>query len=211
MAFFETEFPTAIAFDAVGGPAFNTTVNTGFSGYEQRNQNWAAALGKWKIELAYKPQSYFDSVYAFWLNVGGRADAFRFKDHKDFSAAAQACAEVSAGVYQLQKTYTVGARNYVRTIKKPVTSAVKKFDGSSCADTVTVYDGGVAATGWTLDETKGLITGLAAGHTITADFEFHFPVRFDVDDLQAQIEPSDVPGGSALITWPNVQLVEVRL
>lgn len=210
MPFFETEFPTAIAFHAVGGPSFSTTVNIGFSGHEQRNRNWAFALSKWKLELAYKPQSYFEEVYNFWLAVGGRADAFRFKDAKDYSATGQACAEVSAGVYQLQKIYTAGARTYTRTIVKPITSAVKKFDGSSCEDTVTIYDGGSPAVGAVLDETTGLITGLAAGHTITADFEFHFPARFDIDDCQAEVEPSDVPGGGMLVTWPNVEIVETR-
>jgi uncharacterized protein (TIGR02217 family) len=210
MSFFETEFPTKIAFQAQGGPTFSTTVNIGFSGHEQRNRNWAFALGQWKIDLAYKDLAYFQAVYNFWLAVGGRADAFRFKDAKDYSGVAQMCDEVSPGVYQLQKTYTAGSRSYVRKIVKPITSAVKKFDETSCADTVTIYDGGSPAVGATLDETTGLITGLAAGHTITADFEFHFPARFDMDNCQAVVEPSDVAGGKMLVSWPGVQIIETR-
>jgi uncharacterized protein (TIGR02217 family) len=211
--FFECEFPTAIAFQAQGGPGFSTTVNTGFSGYEQRNRNWALALGKWQIALDHKPQAYFQNVYDFWLAVGGKADSFRFLDPKDFQAFAQPCAEISSTTYQLQRTYTVGARSYVKPIKKPITSSVQKFNGSYCADTVVIYIGGAKQTsGWTLDSTTGIVTFASGpGGAVTADFEFHYPVRFDTDECQAVVEESDVAGGNALITWANVQLVEVRL
>ena len=215
MPFFETEFPTAVAYSAQGGPGFSTSVNVGFSGYEQRNRNWALALGKWKVDLYQKPQTYFEAVYAFWLCVGGRADAFRFKDHKDFNATAQAALDLGTAYheFQLQKTYTIGGRTYVRTIKKPITSAVDKFDGSACADTVHVYVGGseLGVGDFSVDEETGIV--MIPGYTtgaVTADFEFHFPVRFDIDECQAVIEESDVAGGDAHITWPAVQLVEVR-
>ena len=148
--------------------------------------------------------------------VGGRADAFRFKDHKDFTAVAQVALDLGTiyHEFQLQKTYSIGGRSYVRTIKKPITSAVDKFDGSACADTVHVYVGGseLGPGDFALDETTGIfaIAGYTSG-AVTADFEFHFPVRFDMDDCQAVIEESDVAGGDPHITWPAVQLVEVRL
>jgi len=63
--FFECEFPTAIAFQASGGQMFSTQINEGFSGYEQRNQNWSLPRGKWKIALDHKPLSYFQQVYDF--------------------------------------------------------------------------------------------------------------------------------------------------
>lgn len=219
MSFFECEFPTEIGFAAVGGPGFNTTINTGFSGFEQRNKNWANSLGQWKIELTYKDQSYFDKVQAFFLNVGGQADAFRFKDHKDFSVTGQSIGtgDGSSTAFQLIKTYVAGGRTYTRTIKKPIQATVQKFDGTFCANTVNIYDNGVLqtlGTNYTVDATTGIVTfttAPAAGHAITADFEFHLPVRFNVDEMQAQIEPSDVPGGNSLITWANVALMEVRI
>jgi uncharacterized protein (TIGR02217 family) len=55
-------------------------------------------------------------------------------------------------------------------------------------------------------------TAPALSVVVTADFQFHIPVRFDVDDMSgALVEESDVVGGNALITWPNVNLVEVRI
>lgn len=218
MPFFETEFPTKIAFQAQGGPSFSTTINIGFSGHEQRNRNWAFALSKWQIELSYKSLDYFQAVYNFWLAVGGRADAFRFKDAKDYSATGQSIGtgDGSNKIFQLVKTYTAGSRTYTRNIVKPVTSSVKKFDGTSCADTVKIYDNGTlktAGTDYTLDYTTGIVTfttAPAAGHAITADFEFHFPARFDMDDCQAVVEPSNVSGGKMLVSWPNVQIVETR-
>lgn len=218
MSFFECEFPTAIAFGDAGGPAFSTQVNIGFSGYEQRNRNWAFALGKWQLDLNAKPQATFDQVYSFWLAVGGRADAFRFKDHKDYSGTGETCLAVESSdpsgypQFQLQKLYTVGGRTYTRTIKKPITSSVAKFDGTACENTVKAYVDEVAldAEEFSVDHTTGLITipGYTTG-AVTADFEFHFPVRFDTDECNAVIETKN-PAGN-VITWPGIQLVEVRL
>jgi uncharacterized protein (TIGR02217 family) len=223
--FFECEFPTAIAYAAQGGPSWSTVVNVGFSGYEQRNRAWALALGKWKIALYHKPQSYFQNVYDFWLAVGGRADAFRFKDHKDFQALGQpiGIADGNVKAFQLQRTYAVGSRSYVKPIRKPITSAVQKFDGTYCANTVVVYVGGSKQnSGWTVDSATGIVscTDAPAGHLsspsvtdqiVTADFQFHYPARFDTDECQAVVEESDVEGGKALVTWADVNLVEVRI
>lgn len=219
MSFFECEFPTEIGFAAVGGPGWSTTVNAGFSGYEQRNKNWSVPLAQYKIELTYKDQSYFDKVNSFFWNVGGQADAFRFKDHKDYSATGQAIGtgDGTTTVFQLVKLYTAGSRTFTRTIKKPIQATVQKFDGTYCANTVKIYDNGTLktlTTDYTVDATTGLVTfatAPASGHAITADFEFHVPVRFNTDDMQAQVEPSDVPGGNAKITWANVALMEVRI
>ena len=197
---------------------FSTTINSGFSGHEQRNQNWSLALGKWTVGLESKPQSYFDDVYNFCLAVNARADAFRFKDHKDYKATGQAIGtgDGSNTDFQLVKTYTVAGRTYTRTISKPVTASVQKFDGTYCKNTVRIYDAGTLktlTTDYTIDYTTGIVTfgtAPATGHAITADFEFHFPARFDMDECQAAVEPSDVAGGQALITWANVAIVETR-
>lgn len=215
MSFLEVEFPRAIAFLAKGGPAFSTTVNKGFSGAEQRNQNWALALGKWEIALNLKPQTYFQNVYDFFLNVGGKANAFRFYDAKDCQAFAQPIGIGAAGVtqFQLQRTYAVGSSSYVKPVCKPITSAVMRYDGSYLQNTVVVYVNGVAqGAGWTVDFTTGIVTFAAPpapGAVITADFQFNYPARFDTDECNAIIEESDVEGGNALITWSDVQLVEV--
>lgn len=218
MAFLEVEFPTDIAFQPKGGPQFSTNVNLGFSGFEQTNQNWALALGRWEIALDHKPQEYFEKVYNFFLNAAGRANAFRFKDHKDFQAFAQpiGSGNGTATQFQLQRTYSVGAWSYVKPIKKPVTSAVMLYDGTFAQDTVVMYLAGVAqaSSAFSVDSTTGLVTFTAppaANAAITADFQYDYPVRFDTDICDARVEESDVAGGNALITWENVQLVEKRI
>jgi hypothetical protein len=47
--------------------------------------------------------------------------------------------------------------------------------------------------------------------TPSADFEFHYPVRFDTDECLASIAESDVGDGTPLIEWPGLELVEVRI
>jgi uncharacterized protein (TIGR02217 family) len=222
MAFFETEFPTTISYRALGGPGFSTTINEGFSGYEQRNRNWAYTRAKWTVSLmtpvnfAGDRQAFIDLLQSFFLNVGGRADAFRLKDHKDFQATGQTIGlgDGHTTVFQLTKTYTVGARSYVRTIQKPIAPPAIDYQGNALANTVKIYLNGVLqSSGWTVDGTTGLVTFSAApagSVVIDADFHFHFPVRFDTDEFQAQVEESDI-GAGPIVSWNSIALLEVRL
>lgn len=217
--FFETEFPRGVGFLGLGGPAFSTTVNEGFGGGEQANRNWAQVRGTWTFDLHFKSQAYYDAVQAFFLVVGGRADAFRLFDIKDHAATGQSIGtgDGTTTVFQLTKTYTSGGRSYVRTISKPITSEVQDFQGNALPDTVVIYDNGTVqtpGTAWDVDETTGLITFLTAplaDHLITADFQFHFPVRFMTDELKAQVEPSGVQEGKTLISWQQFELREVKI
>jgi uncharacterized protein (TIGR02217 family) len=216
MAFFECEFPRTIGYHAVGGPGFSTVVNQGFSGQEQRNRNWANSRGKWNISLMTPAtfegnrQAFIDLLLGFFLNVAGKTDSFRLKDHKDFKAVGQTIG-VGSGALQLIKTYTVGGRSYIRTITKPVTSAVVDFQGIALADTVKIYYNGTLQSGIAaVDATTGIYTSTAGGGVVvTADFEFHYPVRFDTDDLPVQVEPSDVADGHTIVSANSIPLVEV--
>jgi uncharacterized protein (TIGR02217 family) len=219
--FFECEFPKQIAFTATGGPAFSTNVNTGFSGSEQRNRNWSQSLAKFQIDLQGKTQAYFAQVYNFYLNVGGMADGFRFLSPLDYKAAAQFILTSTGAanpIVQLQKTYTTGARTYTRKIVKPIMTTVVDFQGNALTNTVKMYDNAVLKTlgaDYTVDATTGLVSFLytvPTGHTITADFSFHFPVRFSVDDMtNAQILESDFVDGNGLVTWTQITLLETRM
>lgn len=230
MSFLEIEFPRAVSFKTMGGPSFNTTVNEGFSGYEQRNRNWSQARGKWTLNLMTPPPSQFNGtqlqwlnlIHAFFLNVGGRADGFRFFDYKDFQAIGQAIGVgdgSTLGPYQLLKVYTIGSRSYTRLIQKPITAAVNDYQGNALSNTVVVYDNGVVvpAANYTVDATTGYVTnmGHAIGnnHVITADCQFHYPVRFDTDAWEIELEPSNVVGGQPLASVAQGQLtiMEIRI
>jgi len=47
--FHEVQFPPDIAYGAVGGPEYRTTVVVTASGREQRNSAWAQARGRWRL------------------------------------------------------------------------------------------------------------------------------------------------------------------
>lgn len=204
MSFFEAEFPTAVSYQAVGGAGFSTAVNLGFSGGEQRNRNWAKSKGKWTIALKTPPKSqwsgtrqeFIDTVIAFFMNVGGQADSFRFKDHKDFQARSQALISYN-GAVQLAITRTIAGRSYVQIITKPITSSVTNYKGSALANTVFLAG---SATPVTVDYTTGIVTGQTIGTLV--DFDFHYSVRLASDDLQLQIAEAQIA------EWGSIQLVE---
>lgn len=231
MSLMEIEFPRAVSFKTMGGPSFNTTINPGFSGYEQRNRNWASVRGKWSLNLMSPPPSQFTGtqlawlniIHAFFLNVGGRADAFRFYDHKDNTATGQVIGTgdgSTLGPYQLVKNYTIGSRTYTRLIQKPITSSVTDYQGNALPNTVVVYDNGIPVNPayWSVNYTTGIVTfntghAITLNHVITADCQFHYPVRFDTDDWQIEIEESNVQGDQPIVSVSQGQLtiIEVRI
>jgi uncharacterized protein (TIGR02217 family) len=231
VAFLEIEFPRKLALGAVGGPGYNTSINSGFSGYEQRNQNWAQSRGAWTVSFENKLPADYQALLALFHAVRGRANGFRLFDPTDYSGTGQyiGTGDGSTRTFQLQKTYTFPLSSYqvVRPIQKPITTLVPDFYGvNSYTDTVVVYDNGVlrahnagyhsggGAAYYTLDETTGVITfnvAPTAGHIITADFQFHWPVRFALDDLQTQyLTGVNAPGG-VLVTVTGLKIVEVRI
>lgn len=189
--FIEVEFPRTIAAKAMGGPSFLTTVNEGQSGFEQRNQNWGIARGSWTVSLEtpgasanVDPLTYIEQLNAFFLVVGGKANAFRLKDHKDFT---NGLTPVAIGVgtgsqenYQLVKNYTIGPYSYQRVINKPVTSRAVDYLNRALQDTIGItvngavwpknagYIGGGSAK-YSVDETTGIVNfGSATKMTITS-------------------------------------------
>ncbi len=227
MAFFEVQFPTAISYKAVGGPGFLTTVNKGFSGQEQRNKNRSLSRGKWTVSLITPAstansaipgptsrQEFIDMLRAFFLVVGGKGDSFRVKDHTDyqFTGSAIGTGDGTTTQFQLVKLYSSGGRTYTRTIYKPITSAVVDYLGNALPNTVQIFDNGsLVSSGISIDATTGIVTFTSAplsGHAITANGQFHFPARFDTDDLPMQIEESDVAGNNAIASLNSITLIE---
>jgi uncharacterized protein (TIGR02217 family) len=209
MAFFETEFPRSISFKALGGPGRSTIINLGFSGQEARNKNWLNSRRKWTIDLTTPPPSQFsgtrqqfvDLMLSFFEVVGARSDAWRFFDHADHTATNQQLATVNGNV-QLVKNYVIGGRTYQRVITKPITEAISQYQGTSLANTVFLTG---TTTAVTVDPTTGIVSGESAGTAV--DFQFDVPVRFDVDDLQMQMEES--ASGQPIVTIHSTPIIEV--
>lgn len=213
----------------VGGPGYSTNINDAFSGYEQRNANWSQSRGQWTVSFENKYQTDYQLLLGWFHAVNGKQHSFRLFDPTDFAGTGQfiATADGVKTQFQLQKTYAfaVTANEMIRPVQKPITSLVKDFYGAlSFSDTVNVYDNGVlqahnagyvAGGGlYTLDEKTGVITFPAPptnGHIITADYQFHWPVRFDLDDLQTQyLTGAQAPNG-ILITCSGIKLYEIRI
>jgi uncharacterized protein (TIGR02217 family) len=230
MAFLEVQFPTKLALMAQGGPSYSTNINAGFSGFEQPNQNWSQSRGSWSVSFEHKTASEYNELLAMFHAARGMANRFRLKDHSDYRVTGGfvAVGDGATTSFQLQKTYIFPITEYevTRPIQKPVTSKVVDFAGNPLADSVNVYLNGTPQTHhadytvditkqYSLDEKTGILTFVTAPPLtspptiITADFDFHYPVRFDLDNLQRQIETPEAAG--LVITVTGITLKEVRI
>lgn len=213
MAFFEVEFPRAISFQRVGGDTFSTAIIGADSGFEQRQRNWPQSRAEWTASLITpnsadaSRQAFVDALHTFFLVVGGMADGFRYYDHLDCVADHEAVLSLGSNHYQLQRTYSLAGRTYVRTVTKPITASVKDYKGVALANSVTLYDGGGGILSGTVDHTTGIAT--CTGALASASFRYHIPVRFTSDKFAPQVEPSNVGGGQPIVSWNSLGLIEV--
>lgn len=203
MAFDEVQFPTTISWGATGGPTFSTTVVTLSTGYEQRNQNWEYARGRWIVGHNLKFDSELQDLIAFFRSRRGKARGFRFKDWADYTLTDEV---IGAGdgvedEYQIIKTYadSESINSYERTITKPVDGTIVVS-----VDSVTQTE----TTDYTLDHTTGIITFTtghipASGKTITVSGEFDTPARFDTDQMDINLEFYN------LSNWAGIPIVEL--
>ena len=197
-SFDEIQFPTDISWGASGGPEFSTDIVVINSGFEERNQNWATARGRWNVAQGIRNQTDMDTLIAFFRARGGRARGFRFKDWTDFKIVdvELGVGDASKTVFQFIKKYTSGLITETRNLLKLVSG------------TVTVYLDDVAqGSGFTLDLNLGTVTFSVApgvGVRVDADAEFDIPARFDTDHMPARLLSSNV------LDWPSISLVEIR-
>lgn len=197
-----------IAYDAEGGPGFNTQIVTTASGRESRNMLWPNARCAYDVGLVAKPKSLYLEILAFFRTVGGRAIGFRFKDHSDFECARDEGLLVRIGTtnaYQMQKRYAAGIYARDRLIQKPVAGTVKVWKLVAAVWTE-------QTTGFTIDTTTGIVTfdSDVSGDTLAWSGEFDVPVRFDTDTLPAVIR-TRTSDTELLMDWPSIPLLEIRI
>lgn len=180
LGFADVRLPDDVEKGSSGGPQFFTSITTLSSGAEARNQNWQRAKLVYDISYGVSEDTFVDVIRFFYARRG-RLQGFRFKDWTDFSALDQPCAGLVDGVnkvFQLQRIYVDDYNPYKRKITRPVTG------------TVVCYINGLPTSDFVL-QPLGVITfatAPAAGKSISADFEFDVPVRFDNDTLGLSIE-----------------------
>ncbi len=199
MGFVEVRFPEEIAYGSAGGPEYATDVVMTESGHEQRNINWLEARARYNVAHGVKTQAQLDALIAFFRARKGRAIGFRFKDWGDYQGINQFIGTGTGATtqFQLVKRYTSGGVEEVRTIRKPVQSTLKLY-----------FNSVLQLSGVSIDNNTGVVTltpAPANGVTITADFEFDVPVRFDTDRLSASLDAYGVH------SWHDIPLVELRV
>lgn len=193
MSFVEVQFPSDISYGATGGPMFLTDVVATVSGHEQRNSKWSQARARYNVASGVKTETQWQALIAFFRARRGKAVGFRFKDWGDFKAVNQPLLSLGGTQYQMVKQYVSGAVVSERIITKPVAGTVKLYRNSL-----------LQASGWSIDTTTGIITTSLTG-TLTVDFDFDVPVRFDTDELALSLDSFNA--GS----WNNIPLIEVRV
>lgn len=193
MSFAETQFPADISYGATGGPVFLTDVVTTVSGHEQRNSKWSQARARYNVASGVKTEAQWQALIAFFRARRGKAVGFRFKDFSDYLAVNQPLISLGDDEYQMVKRYVSGSVVSERVITKPVAGMVKLYRNSL-----------LQVSGWSVDTTTGIITTALTG-TLTVDYEFDVPVRFDTDELALSMDSYNA--GS----WSNIPLIEVRV
>lgn len=201
--FIEERFPVYVSEGSKGGPAFNTTIFTSQSGFEQRNANWATSRASYDVAFGIRDEDDLADVLEFFYVMHGRATGFRFKDWGDYRIVN---GNIGTGdgvetTYQIVKKYSVSSNTYTRTITKIV------------ANTLEVYVNDVLKT-LTTDYTVNMNTGVivfeagdipGVGEAVEVNCEFDVPVRFDIDEMPISWEAFQIQSAS------GINLVEVRI
>jgi uncharacterized protein (TIGR02217 family) len=190
-------FPTDISFGRPGGPEYLTDVAILESGHEQRNSFWKEPRYSWDVGYSLRTMDKIYALLQFFHACKGRHQPFRFKDWLDYKSCAIHLTpdfdDISLGAatagqtqFQLKKTFTQGTYTTSIDITKPKGSTIKIGE-----------DGVEVTTGWTINETTGIITrapALAGGEVITWGGEFYRKCRFDVDKLPHAFEAWEAGG-----------------
>ncbi len=162
-SFLEDRLPINIDYGSSFGEEYAVEVDTTANGNEYRRLRHNAPRARYDLSFDMRQQLWvMDEVVSLFHRVFGKFAGFRVKNIADFSSngytgtptfADQACALVSAGVYQLQKSY--GGAGSTLSIGRPIRTVFKPVAGS-----VVVGMAGAALpiSQWTVDTVTGRIT-----------------------------------------------------
>lgn len=222
--FLEERLPIDVRLDARYGDEFDVEITRTRSGAEHRHLLSAIMQRHLVVHYTLQSADLWARVLSLYHRAYGTYAGFRVKCKDDFSTSGytdtptptdQDIALVSAGVYQLQKKYGAGATPLgiglpVRTLYKPVAGTTR----------VAVSSIEIAAGGWSVDTTTGLVTFIAnktanitaitkassaviscAGHTFTAGESVYISGVAGMTQINGQraIINSIVPGTSITV------------
>ena len=199
-------FPEGISRGSTGGPDWMVDIVELASGQEERNTAWTAPLRSYDAKWAVRSHDEAYLVLQIYHAAMGSLRGFRFKDWSDYRSGPPQSAPTmldqplgigdgATTVFNLSKTYQVGANSVVRRINKPFGSILVAKDGV------------LQSSGVSVSLPTGVVTFAAApgvGKVLTWGGQFHVPVRFDGKLNQIELQGS-------YESIPSIPLKELRL
>lgn len=210
-SFHDEVFPLSVSFGATGGPERRNEIVSLTSGREKRNLRFSQSRHHYDAGTGVKSLDDLHDVLAFFEARRGSLHAFRFRDPFDMKSCRPGdlptMLDQSLGQgdgararFALVKAYGAGLDAYKRLIAKPVLASLRvAVAGIERIAPAFSFD---AATG---DVVFAAGSIPAAGAAVTAGFEFHVPVRFDIERLSLSL--TAFKAGQI----PSIPLVEVQL
>ncbi len=171
-----------IAWPVVRSPVFDTTVQTAISGKETRIA--LQTFPRWKWDLTYNilrsaaALAEYQAIAGFFLSRQGQFDTFLYQDADDNSVTGQQIGTGDGTTKSFQLIRAFGG--FIEPMLAPNTGA-----------TINIYLNGVlqptghAVSAWG-STTPGVLTFTSApgsGVIITADFNYYWPCRFNMDTV----------------------------
>lgn len=197
-------FPLIFATGPVGGPGFSTRLASTKSGFEQRNQDWAASRWSCDASIGVKNDAQFTLVGDHFRMARGRLHHFRVKDFADFKAQRGSgfLRQLTTATFQLFKVY--GSDPDFQEFRK-----ITRVAGG-----LQIWKDGfllVPVTDYVIDVETGIVTFASApgASVLECAFQFDVPVRYDTDSLQAALIVS-AQGLGAFHSWEQIPMVERR-
>jgi uncharacterized protein (TIGR02217 family) len=193
-AFHDVVFLLPISLGATGGPERRIEIADLTSGKEQRNARQAHSKRHYDAGSGLRSVDDLKEVIRFFEARRGKLSAFRFKDPFDSNSRYDSL-PVTAGDqeiglgdgvqarFKLTKTYGTGIDAYARPIMKPV-AATLRVSVAGIEKTPITHFSFDAVTG-EIVFVPGAIP--ANGQTVAAGYEFHVPVRFDLERLSVSL------------------------
>lgn len=185
MAFLEERLPVDVRMGASHTDDYAVNIVQTAGGAEYRNLVHQYPMRRWTINFTLMRDDLAARVLALYHRAYGKYAGFRVRDFDDYNSSAsgrgaitsldQVLLRLSAGVYQLRKTYGPGGTPL--SIGRPVRTVYKPVAGT----TIIAVDSVPVVSGFSVDTTNGQLTITPAptsGQVVTAGFDFDIPARF---------------------------------
>lgn len=187
---------------------FKTGVVVSDGGFEDRNQEWEDARGKWSVSRALERTGKHEVGRRLFYKCRGRLHDFLFKDWNDFEVDRagddRGRLTGSGTAWQINKVYGADEPTfeYVRPLYRIVASTLQVWRNDVLQTLTTHY---------TLNDSTGVITSTSSwtGDTLEVACEFDVLCHFEFDEFIARLAHR-LPDNDRLFKWDRIQIVETR-